>query len=367
VEDSVNLKQAALRLGVHYQTAYRWVRSGELVAVKVGTRYEVSEASLERFVNRRAELVAERSVEPSAAASPLARADGDLAELRALVARTRATAQPCFDAAVVLAGSRLGDAAVLRLVDEDSGLLEAVASFAASPDDRAAVVGGIAVAGGFSRSAAPWSSVEASGEVHVVHHMPRDLIRGLFGEEGRFAGRGVEVLAAAVAPMSIQGEFVGGLLTVKTRSHEPFGDGEIGVLREVAALCSEAHHRAGAFGRTWRSNTALRERVAALIRSDLVGGTDLAGRLDPGRAQALVSPDGRVLVATEAFRAVQAERLGEGFLGRWDASGMGDVIVGVVEQVDLEPVEGGGPGVIVSGVRADDAELLMLAVEVIEY
>jgi glycerate-2-kinase len=26
----VNLKQAAARLGVHYQTAYRWVRSGDL-------------------------------------------------------------------------------------------------------------------------------------------------------------------------------------------------------------------------------------------------------------------------------------------------------------------------------------------------
>ena len=363
----MNLKQAARRLGVHYQTAYRWVRSGELVAVKVGTRYEVSEASLERFVNRRAELVAERSVEPSASATPSGSGDDELAELRTLVARTRATAQPCFDAAVVLAGSRLGDAAVLRLVDADSGLLEAVASFAASPDDRAAVVGAIAVAGGFSRSAAPWSSVEASGDVHVVHHMPRDLIRGLFGEEGRFAGRGVEVLAAAVAPMSIEGEFVGGLLAVKTRSHEPFGDGEISVLREVAALCGEAHHRAGAFGRTWRSNTALRERVSALVSPDLVGDSGLAGRLDPGRAQALVSPDGRVLAATESFRTVQAAGRGQGFLGQWDESRVGDVIGGVADQVDIDPLEGSGPGVIVSGVRADDAELRMLAVEVIEY
>ena len=39
---AVNLKTAALRLGVHYQTAYRWVRSGQLVAVKVGAGYEIS-------------------------------------------------------------------------------------------------------------------------------------------------------------------------------------------------------------------------------------------------------------------------------------------------------------------------------------
>ena len=45
----VNLKTAALRLGVHYQTAYRWVRSGQLVAVKVGSGYEVSDAAVARL------------------------------------------------------------------------------------------------------------------------------------------------------------------------------------------------------------------------------------------------------------------------------------------------------------------------------
>ncbi len=50
----VNLKTAALRLGVHYQTAYRWVRSGQLVAVKVGAGYEVSDAAVERLQAQRA-------------------------------------------------------------------------------------------------------------------------------------------------------------------------------------------------------------------------------------------------------------------------------------------------------------------------
>ena len=52
----MNLKTAARRLGVHYQTAYRWVRSGELVAVKVGAGYEISEAALERFQGQRAAM-----------------------------------------------------------------------------------------------------------------------------------------------------------------------------------------------------------------------------------------------------------------------------------------------------------------------
>lgn len=40
---------------MHYQTAYRWVRDGSLKAVKRGTSYDVDEAELERFAQRRAE------------------------------------------------------------------------------------------------------------------------------------------------------------------------------------------------------------------------------------------------------------------------------------------------------------------------
>jgi excisionase family DNA binding protein len=38
----VTLRDAAAQLGVHYQTAYRWVRQGVLPAVKVGRSYEVT-------------------------------------------------------------------------------------------------------------------------------------------------------------------------------------------------------------------------------------------------------------------------------------------------------------------------------------
>src|SRR3954454_22860008 len=52
----MNLKEAARRLGVHYQTAYRWVRSGELVAVRIGARYEISDAAIERLRAQRRAL-----------------------------------------------------------------------------------------------------------------------------------------------------------------------------------------------------------------------------------------------------------------------------------------------------------------------
>ncbi len=46
----MDLNTAARRLGVHYQTAYRWVREGSLPAVKRGTSYDVDAAELDRFM-----------------------------------------------------------------------------------------------------------------------------------------------------------------------------------------------------------------------------------------------------------------------------------------------------------------------------
>ena len=40
-EATVDLQTAADRLGVHYQTAYRWVRDGRLPATRVGGRYAI--------------------------------------------------------------------------------------------------------------------------------------------------------------------------------------------------------------------------------------------------------------------------------------------------------------------------------------
>ncbi|HXW79687.1 MAG TPA: helix-turn-helix domain-containing protein, partial [Acidimicrobiales bacterium] len=46
----LNLKQAAQRLGVHYMTAYRYVRQGKLAATTDGASWRVSEAAVEVFL-----------------------------------------------------------------------------------------------------------------------------------------------------------------------------------------------------------------------------------------------------------------------------------------------------------------------------
>lgn len=49
-ETLLSLRECADRLGVHYMTAYRYVRLGRLSAVKVGTEWRVAESDLEAFV-----------------------------------------------------------------------------------------------------------------------------------------------------------------------------------------------------------------------------------------------------------------------------------------------------------------------------
>jgi excisionase family DNA binding protein len=53
----MDLQSAADRLGVHYQTAYRWVREGALRAVKIGSAYEVADSEVQRFLTARAKPV----------------------------------------------------------------------------------------------------------------------------------------------------------------------------------------------------------------------------------------------------------------------------------------------------------------------
>ncbi len=52
-EPRVELRTAAAELGVHYQTAYRWVRNGRLPATMVAGKYSVSRSDLEEFARLR--------------------------------------------------------------------------------------------------------------------------------------------------------------------------------------------------------------------------------------------------------------------------------------------------------------------------
>lgn len=51
--ETITLQEAADRLGVHYQTAYKWVRDGTLAAQQVGRSYRLTPAEVDRWATER--------------------------------------------------------------------------------------------------------------------------------------------------------------------------------------------------------------------------------------------------------------------------------------------------------------------------
>jgi MerR family transcriptional regulator, light-induced transcriptional regulator len=62
--EPLDLQAAADEIGVHYQTAYRWVRNGRLPATVINGRYWIEPDDLAEFIERRRQ--------PTAAATPTA-------------------------------------------------------------------------------------------------------------------------------------------------------------------------------------------------------------------------------------------------------------------------------------------------------
>jgi excisionase family DNA binding protein len=60
----LELTEAARQLGVHYQTAYRWIRSGQLPAALVDGRYRIEPEAVERLSAQRSAPRAPRALRP---------------------------------------------------------------------------------------------------------------------------------------------------------------------------------------------------------------------------------------------------------------------------------------------------------------
>lgn len=116
--DRIELADAADRLGVHYQTAYRWVREGRLPAVRIRGRYRIDVADVEALARDRdapAPLVpatGRRSWGRLADRLFLALRDGDERAATDLVGRLHAQQETVLDIVgrvLVPAMERIGD------------------------------------------------------------------------------------------------------------------------------------------------------------------------------------------------------------------------------------------------------------------
>lgn len=88
----IDLQTAAERLGVHYQTAYKWVRSGRLAADRVGNRYLLDPVVVAAFAEARTRPRPRRARRPRGGFAGLAArmyhalVDGDEHTARAVAA-----------------------------------------------------------------------------------------------------------------------------------------------------------------------------------------------------------------------------------------------------------------------------------------
>lgn len=110
-DDDLDLRDAARELGVHYQTAYRWVRSGRLPSHMVNGRYVVARRELEAVEHGRRT--------PVAPAAPSIR---------------RMERQAAFMRDALLAGDEPAARAIARrLVDEGASLVDLIQTVLVPP------------------------------------------------------------------------------------------------------------------------------------------------------------------------------------------------------------------------------------------
>ena len=304
----MNLKEVARRLGVHYQTAYRWARAGELSAVRVGARYEVSESALTQFLARR-----EPPQEP-AAREP--RRAGDLSRGDALEELEAFALDPVVSVAAIVAfaaqrgSSVLGDLCVVAHVDA-SGVADSV-SVAHAELDRATFARAALEIG--SRNAASPQAMDAftyeQSRVLRVGHVPHDRLQRALPRELQQYWSKYAVYSLLSVPIP-EGQAVSGVMRfTRDRPDAPYTADDESFAVEYAARVGMLFASAVDIALAWRTRAALVDALE-LLPEELW--TDAPALLEELRRQVdacvgtdrlpivLADQDSRILSANETF------------------------------------------------------------------
>jgi len=247
----MNLKTAALRLEVHYQTAYRWVRSGRLVAVKVGSGYEISEAAVARLRAQRA--ATERMPEPAVPvvrlSSAAASIDDALHVLDLMVDAVTVEAAPVGERAARVAAEMLGDTAFLyRRAPAD----EVQFAYAAHRDPISEVAA--STLGRDPRT--PTSLVRraiTTGETVCVPQVPQHVLRQRLHPELHENLHLSGCYSAVCVPIGT----TGALLVTRDHPGRPYTNDDLPFVQAVAARVARADERARCWTAAWELRRAM--------------------------------------------------------------------------------------------------------------
>jgi excisionase family DNA binding protein len=257
----MNLKTAAARLSVHYQTAYKLVRSGALTAVKIGGTYEISEAALERYEAERAALRSIAAAEPDRAAVPTITTfgrDAVLADVHAVAASTTTTAQGTFDTIVREAAHAVGDTCTVRLVD--GSRFRPVAWYTTDPARRAALS---AMIDAFQSDDpdGPLSEINATRRAVLVPHVPQDRMRASLQSEHRQFLDQIGLHSFVAAPAIVDGQIRAVVTMSRATPGAPYCQEDAEFAASLADLLALALVREDVYRAGWHRR---RELVTAL-------------------------------------------------------------------------------------------------------
>ena len=291
----MNLKQAARRLGVHYQTAYRYVRSGRLAAVRVGATYEIAEHAIEQFIAQTE--AAQRSPrvleQPESLAALGTR--GLLHDARAAYSAMALSPAGVFDVVADGLARGLGDLVVVRAVS-DMGCLVPCAVRHADP----------------RRLSVAWTQVETLARTASEHqervalavrkpvlirHVPQDQLRSQTPPELLQYLDALGSHSLLCVPACHDGVVRAVITLSRDLPSRPYTTDDLAVVARLATIVGAAVARSGAAQSAWRRRRSLMASLGEL-------GDDATDRkyvqdlfAEDGSAEIVCDTDGRVVCA----------------------------------------------------------------------
>jgi excisionase family DNA binding protein/PAS domain S-box-containing protein len=292
----VNLKQAARRLGVHYQTAYKLVRSGKLAAVAVGGRYEISEAALERYV---AERQAMRRAPARSHAKPAPPSSDPFAAAHAALDAIALSGTTVMELVADALVAELGDLAVARELSHDGQWFLPAVVRHADPARRATVTATLGEAAAEVHGSRVLQSV-ANGATVLKALVPQDCVRSRVDPEAVQYFEHAGIHSMIVAPATHAGEVLGLVAVTRDEPGRPYTRAHIEVVERAAHIVGAAVARARLAAESWNRRRALVAALSSLLDAGASGPSVHTVVANGPVAEFVCDAKGRVLAANVA-------------------------------------------------------------------
>lgn len=262
----MNLKEAAHELGVHYQTAYKWVRSGELPAVRLGSRYEVAPAAIDHF------LASRRTVAGAdAAAAREARRTSDLhpedmlEELEAMLDEPMMTVASVTGFAARRGAEVLGDMCFVIIRDENGVVQSAAIEHPWA--DRAAF--GTATLGIIGGRLVPEhqdlrDAIQRGQTVRLEHLDPSEMLALYRGELSQYLQQ-YPICSFVAAPILAGDDVIGVVAFTRDDGEHPYTVEDEQLAARMGRRVGRLVRNADATAAAW----ALRDELAHTVREHL--------------------------------------------------------------------------------------------------